>query len=130
MKEFVMSARIVPRVVAAMMLVIAGPTYAQDPADAVWQKFVQSLTPGTLVQMDLVDGSSIQGTILSTTDRDVVINPKTRVPVPPWTVGFSEIKSIELRKAGLSPGAKVAVGIGSGFVVFAVMMLVAVTAIY
>jgi hypothetical protein len=121
---------IVPGVVLAMMLSMAGPASAQEPVDDVWRRFVQSLKPGTLVQMDLVDGISLQGTILSVTDRNVVINPRTRVPVSPWTVGFSEIKSIELRKAGLSPGAKIAVGIGSAFVVMAITTLVAVAAVY
>jgi len=52
-----------------------------------------------------------------------VFSPKTRLPVEPWRIGYSEIRSIEEKtgRTGMRPGTKVLLGIGIGFGVMLVL---------
>jgi hypothetical protein len=114
--------------IAWLMLALAAPARAQDPQD--WRQLATSLRPGTRLELHLKDGSRMTGTLV-TQDADLlVVNPHTRIPVSPWRVTYSEIQSIDVRKReGLSPGAKVLIGLGTGAAAVFVGLLIAVAAI-
>jgi hypothetical protein len=43
----------------------------------------------------------------------MTVLPKTRLPVPVRELAFADVQSIETRKEGMSPGAKVLAGVGA-----------------
>jgi hypothetical protein len=47
-------------------------------------------------------------------DTDVLLLPKTRVPVPVQPVPYDAIQSLELHRPGMSGGKIAAIGIASG----------------
>lgn len=98
-----------------LMLAMAVPAAAQD-GGRDWRALASSLKPGTRIEVDLTDGTHVEGTVLAQEGDVFVFNPKTRRPVVPWRIAHSEIRAMELKQdgEGLRPGAKVLIGIGVG----------------
>ena len=100
---------------ALLVLLLAVPASAQNPARD-WTPLARSLAPGSRVELDLADGTHVEGTVLAHEGERFVFNPKTRLPVAPWRIDYSEIRSIDLKRQGdgMRPGTKVLLGIGIG----------------
>jgi hypothetical protein len=118
---------------AVLAVSIAVPAAAQQPSRD-WEQVAAALTPGTRVEVDLADGTHVQGTVLGQ-DQDgaaLVVSPKTRIPVEPWRIGYSEIRSIEQKgpREGMRPGTKVLLGIGIGLGVTMLLAGIAVATAY
>jgi hypothetical protein len=112
---------------------IAVPAAAQQPSRE-WEQVAAALRPGTRVEVDLADGTHLQGTVLGQ-DQDhaaLVVSPRTRIPVAPWRIGYSEIRSIEEKgpREGMRPGTKVLLGIGIGLGVTMLLAGIAVAMAY
>ena len=105
-------------VCAVLTVLVAVPAAAQQPSRD-WEQVAVALKPGTRVEVDLVDGTHVQGTVLGQDEgrAALVVSPRTRIPVEPWRIGYSEIRSIEEKslRDGMRPGTKVLLGIGIGF---------------
>jgi len=117
-------------VAVALAMALAAPAGAQTDQAATWRTFAANLRPGARVDVALADGTQVHGTVIATSDESLVVNPKTRIPVDPWTIGLSEIRSIEVRNKhdGLSPGAKVLIGVGAGTAAFFTVMVILLAA--
>ena len=106
------------RIISAVLIVIlsAGSLAAQEIfRDALlWQKMAAELHPGTSVQVRLKDRSRIRGMVVTTSDERFIIKPATRIAVPPVSINFADIESIEPWREGLTPGMKVLMGVGIG----------------
>ena len=114
--------------IAIMVLALAAPARAEQPRD--WQRLAATLQPGTRLEVHLTDGSHVDGTLVVQDAEVLVVNPRTRIPVAPWRVAYAEIQSIDVKQRdGLSPGAKVLVGLGVGAAAVFVGLLIAVAAI-
>jgi hypothetical protein len=118
---------------ATLAVSIAVPAAAQEPL-ADWEQVAAALKPGTRVEVDLADGTHVQGTVLGQ-DQDrgaLVVSPKTRIPVEPWRIGYSEIRSIEQKgpHEGMRPGTKVLLGIGIGLAVTMLLAGIAIATAY
>ena len=114
--------------IAVIVLALAAPTRAEQPRD--WQRLAATLQPGTRVEVHLTDGSHVDGTLVVQDAEVLVVNPRTRIPIAPWRVAYAEIQSIDVKHPdGLSPGAKVLVGLGVGAAAVFVGLLIAVAAI-
>ena len=123
-----MNARLVRGLTAAVLMVaIAVPARAQEAGD--WQRMAAAMKPGTRVELHLGDGTRVQGTFMFAEADVVVLNPRTRIPVAPWRVAYSEIRSMDVKKDGaLTPGTKVLIGIGTGAgVAFLTLLILAVS---
>ena len=97
--------------IAVLTMALAAPAGAQDAQD--WQRMVAELKAGTRIELYLEDGS-----------------PRTRIPVAPWRVAYSEIRSIDVKRDGaMSPGIKVLVGVGIGAGVAFLTLLILVASI-
>ena len=115
---------------ALLVLALAAPASAQD-ASRDWRTLASSLAPGTRIRLDLADGTHVEGTVLAHEGNRFVFNPKTRIPVAPWRIDYSEIRSLDVRKHdGLRPGTKVLIGVGVGFGVAMLLTAIAVAASY
>lgn len=98
-----------------LLLSFAMPASAQDAARD-WATLAASLAPGTRIELDLADGTHVDGTVLAQEEGRFVFNPKTRIPVDPWRVDYSEIRALDVKQRGegMRPGTKVLVGVGIG----------------
>jgi hypothetical protein len=110
---------IMTRSVLATVLVVAFATsslVAQQPVneEQSWRRLVAALEPAATVSVRLKDGQHIVGTILEHSNESLVLKPRTRIPVAARAIAFGDIDSIERKKVGWSPGAKVIFGIGVG----------------
>ena len=129
-----MTKQIHRRLACAMLLIsIAVPAAAQQPSRD-WEQVAAALKPGTRVEVDLADGTHVQGTVLGQ-DQDrgaLVVSPRTRIPVEPWRIGYSEIRSIEQKgpREGMRPGTKVLLGIGIGVGVTMLLAGIAIATAY
>lgn len=116
------------RLAAALLLLsLAIPASAQD-STCDWATLAAALAPGARVELDLADGTHVDGTVLAQEEGRFVFNPKTRIPVAPWRVEYSEIRSLEVKhgRDGMRPGNKVLMGVGIGVGTF--LLLAAILA--
>src|SRR6185436_18774871 len=107
------------RSIPATLLIIALTTSslgAQQADEArSWRALAAALEPAAMVSIRLKDGTRIVGTVLDHSDDSLVLKPRTRVPVAARAIAFTDIESIERKKIGWTPGAKVLLGVGVGF---------------
>jgi len=99
-----------------LVALIAAPAAgAQAPASRdsdVWRAIAERLQPGAPVDIHLKDGTRVQGQLVVVTAEAVSIKPRTRIAVPIRDIPLSRIDQIEARRPGMSPGAKVLIGVG------------------
>jgi hypothetical protein len=88
----------------------------------LWRTFAARLAPGSFVVVNLKNRRHLEGHIVQVASDSLTVLPKTRIAVPARTIAFSDVESIDARREGLSPGAKVLIGLGSagGFVLILV----------
>jgi hypothetical protein len=98
-------------------LLLASPVGAQQDAvnhQDVWGRFAERLGPGAFVTVHLKNGSHIKGHLIAVSADALQVKPKTRIAVPMRAVPLDAIESIEPKHEGMSPGSKVALGVGVG----------------
>ncbi|HET9011072.1 MAG TPA: hypothetical protein VFN38_04620 [Gemmatimonadaceae bacterium] len=120
------------RLAAALLLLsLAMPVSAQDTARD-WTTLAASLAPGARVELDLADGTHVDGTVLAQEEGRFVFNPKTRIPVAPWRVEYSEIRALDVKhgRDGMRPGNKVLLGAGIGVGTFLLLAAILVASAY
>lgn len=89
-----------------------GPVDARHVQDrAVLVEYVQRLTPGAAVRVQLVDGTSVRGVLMKATDASVILQQRTRVPEPAVEIAMADIASVTPDTGG---GASLARAIGAG----------------
>jgi hypothetical protein len=111
---------------ALLVLALVAPAAAQEPRD--FTELAASLQPGARVELHLTDGSRIEGTVLGQDAGLLIVNPHTRIQVAPWRIGYSEIRSLDVKplRDSMRPGTKVLLGIGIGFGVMMILAAIAV----
>jgi hypothetical protein len=122
------------RSIFAAVLVLALTTSSlsaqQQPNEAQsWRTLAAALEPAATVTIRLKDGKRVVGTVVEHSEQSLVLKPRTRVPVPARAIAFSEIESIERKKIGWSPGAKVLLGVGVSLGVLMLGTLIAYAAL-
>jgi hypothetical protein len=105
------------------VLLLTSSVGAQEEG-TIWHSFAAMLPPGTFLVVHLKDGTTVEGHLIQVADDGLRILPKTRLPVPVRDLEFRRIQSINPREEGMSPGAKVLLGVGIAGV--ATVMLLAV----
>ena len=105
-------------VTAAVLLLtlIASAASAQSP----WRRLAEQVPPGTPVKVRLVDGRRFSAVIVQARADDLLLQPRTRQPVPVQPVRYVDIASIERTEGngGLNAAKAVAIGAGVGGGVF------------
>jgi hypothetical protein len=103
------------RVMTALVLVMssaAGAT-AQTVAET-WRRFAERLEVGTELNVRLEDGRRVRATLVGVADDAVLLQPRTRVPVPVQAVAYEKIVSLEPAGKGIGAGKAVAIGAATG----------------
>ncbi len=101
---------------------------AAENEPAMWKAMVEKLESGAFVAVRLKDGSRKLGTIIRAGDEAFAFKARTRIPVPAYDIAYGDIATIERQSPPLSPGKKVAIGVGIGAGVFTILgFLIAAT---
>ena len=109
------------------LLMLPRPAHAQAVANAdIWRAFAEKLDAGKTLKIRLVSGKRFRATLLQVSAEGITVQPRTRVPVPPQVVTFTDVASLEVDTGkGASMAKAVAVGaaVAAG-TFFALMALV------
>jgi hypothetical protein len=116
-------------IVFLLVVALSAPAArAQDHADAgAWRAFAEKLPAGAFLAVHLADGSTVKGHFVRATPEKITVLPKKRLAVPVRELSFDDVQSIEIRREGMSPGAKVltAAGVAGGVLLVVVVSMLA-----
>ena len=79
--------------------------------------------------MRLNNGRRFRATLVGVRDSAMMVQPKTRIPVPIQAVPYDDVMQIERTRSGIGAGKAVAIGVAAGvgafFAVVALFMGIA-----
>jgi hypothetical protein len=105
-----------PIIIATVIVtVVALPAVAQSSDDAVaWRTLAQKLEGGVAVEMRLHDGHHFKATFIDARADAVMVQRKTRVPVPVEAIPYESIASLSrVDHAGMSAAKVTGIALGS-----------------
>ena len=118
--------------IVLMVTTLAAPgVSAQVSAEPeVWRAFAQRLEVGSRVEVNLDAGQRVVATLIEAGEVGLLVQPRTRVPVPVVRIAYDRIVSIERDKArGIGAGKAVAIGVASGVGAFLGTLLILIATI-
>ncbi len=80
----------------------------------VWRSFAERIEVGTELDVRLEDGRRLRATLVGVSSDAVLLQPKTRIPVPVQAVPYNAIVRLERTKRGVGAGKAVAIGVATG----------------
>ncbi len=115
-------------VVLIAALLIPGTVTAQGLTTDVWREFAGTIDVGSELNVRLADGTRFRATLIRVDDAALLLQPKTRVPVPVQAVPYEVIASLEKSKQrGTGVVKAIAIGAGVGAAAFWTMLAIALT---
>jgi hypothetical protein len=96
-----------------IVLMAAHSVTAQAPPE-IWRSFAERVDVGTELNVRLNDGRRLRATLVAVRSDAMLLQPKTRVPVPIQAVPYEEIVRLERTKPGIGAGKAVAIGVVTG----------------
>ena len=109
-----------------VVMLTVHPALAQvaDTAE-LWRAFAQSVEVGSSVKVRLDDGRKFTATLVQAQPAALLLQPKTRVPVPVQPVAYDSIVSMErVRNGGIGAGKAAAIGVATGVGAFFATLLI------
>jgi hypothetical protein len=104
-------------IVHVLVILMAAPSamaqQRHEPPE-VWRAFADKLESGAYVSVRLKNGAKVKGHVIQVAGDVLRVKPKTRIPVAIRDFDFADIASIDRQAEGMSPGAKVLMGVGIG----------------
>lgn len=98
---------------------------AQTPPE-IWKHFASQVELGTELNVRLNDGRQFKAIFVGIRDDAMLMQPKTRVPVPIQAVPYDDVLRMERTKAGMGAGKAIAIGAATGagafFGILAIML--------
>jgi hypothetical protein len=110
-----------------LIMVTAAGSSAQAAADT-WRSFAERVEVGTELNVRLTDGRRVRATLIGVRQDAVLLQPRTRVPVPVQAVSYNDIVRLERRGKGIGTGKAVAIGVATGVGALFGMMAILVAA--
>lgn len=101
---------------ALLVCLLASQAAAQTSSNPdVWRDVAAKIDVGSRVKVRLAGGERFTATLIQAAPADLVVQPRTRVPVPVQRVPYEAIVSLERDEArGMGAGKAVAIGVASG----------------
>ncbi len=109
-------------------LVMPAGVGAQAQPD-VWKSFASRIDVGVQLNVRLRNGQKFRATLIDAREDALLLQPKTRVPVPVQPVAYDAIVSLEQVKGGMGAGKAAAIGVATGVGGFFLMMLIILAAV-
>jgi hypothetical protein len=118
------------RVMTAVLLiaVLTAQTLSAQTATDIWRSFAERVGVGTELNVRLKDGRRVRATLVGTRTDAMLIQPKTRVPVPIQEVRYDDVLQLERTKPGIGAGKAVAIGVVTGVGAFFGILAIMVSA--
>ena len=114
-----------PVVAVALMLGLASPGFAQSP----WRTIAEQVPAGSVVKVRLASGQTFSAVLVRPEENSVLLQPRTRQPVPVQTVRYDAIVSMErVDGRGVGVGKAVAIGAAVGGAAFLGLLMAVVSA--
>jgi len=109
----------------AVALMLPTPAAAQATGD-IWRTFAQKLDTGSDVRVRLQNGQRFRATLIDARSDALVLQPRTRRPVPVQSVAYDAITSLERHdnrgsNVGKAIGIGAAVGAGTFLAILAIL---------
>jgi hypothetical protein len=114
-----------------LIITIATPSFAQTQAQGdIWRAFAQRVDVGTRVKLRLDDGQRVVATLIEANAEGLLVQPRTRVPVPVQRIAYERIASLERDEGrGIGAGKAIAIGVASGVGAFLGTLLILIATI-
>lgn len=97
-----------------LIVLMAGYSVAAQTSSELWRSFAEKVEVGTELTVRLNDGRHFRATLVGTRDTAMLVQPKTRIPVPIQAVPYEEVTRIERTRPGIGAGKAVAIGVATG----------------
>jgi hypothetical protein len=106
-------------------LVMPGLAAAQVPAD-VWRTVAAKIEVGSEMEVRLRNGQRFRATLVDAGADTVLLQPRTRVPVPVQAVPYAEIVLLQRRQesGGMGAAKAAAIGVATGAGTFFALLLI------
>ena len=101
----------------AITLMLAAPAQGQQLTSDVWRAFAQKLDAGSEVTVRLQNGQRFRATLIEARSDALVLQPRTRRPVPVQPVAYEAITSLERyenRGGGIGKAIAIGAAVGAG----------------
>lgn len=106
-------------------LMVASPLLAQtQDSAAIWRIFAEKVEVGTRIKVRLRDERPFTATLVDARPDALLLQPKTRLPVPVRPVAYVDIVSIERDKGRIGAGKAAAIGVASGAGAFVAILVI------
>jgi hypothetical protein len=114
-----------------VVMVSTQPALAQVSDTAgLWRAFAEKVEVGSSLKVRLHNGRTFTATLVQAQPGALLLQPKTRVPVPVQPVTYESIASIERAgNGGIGAGKAAAIGIATGVGAFLATLLIFIAAI-
>ena len=110
------------------VLVVPAGVGAQAQPD-VWKTFASRIDVGVQLNVRLRNGQKFRATLIDAREDVLLLQPRTRVPVPVQPVAYDAILALEQVKGGMGAGKAAAIGVATGVGGFFLTMLVILAAV-
>jgi hypothetical protein len=115
---------------AAFVIVMAvQQTAAAQALPEVWRGFAERLDVGTELNVRLSDGQHFRATLVGVRPDAMLLQPKTRVPVPVQPIPYEAIVRLERTRHGIGGGKAVAIGVATGVGAFFATLAITLAAV-
>ena len=116
--------------VVAMLSTQSAVAQVSD-APGLWRAFAEKVEVGSLLKVRLHDGQKFTATLVQAQPGALLLQPKTRVPLPVQPVAYESIASIErVRNGGIGAGKAAAIGVATGVGAFFATLLIFIAVAY
>lgn len=103
---------------------------AADTREAI-ADFARTLPAGSRVSVTLDSGQRIRGTLMKATAREIVVQPRTRVPEPPLEIPLDQVRAVEPEQpnsGGIGRAIAIGAAVGAGATLAVLMIFAALYA--
>ena len=116
--------------VVAMLSVQPVSAQVADTAE-LWRAFAEKVEVGSSLKVRLHDGRKFTATLVQAQPGALLLQPKTRVPVPVQPIAYDSIVSMErVRNGGIGAGKAAAIGVATGVGAFFATLLIFIAVAY
>jgi hypothetical protein len=98
----------------ALILFLAAHSVAAQTSSQIWRSFAEQIEVGTELNVRLNNGRRFRATLVGVRDNAMMVQPKTRIPVPIQAVPYEAVIRIERTRSGIGAGKAVAIGVAAG----------------
>jgi hypothetical protein len=91
----------------------AAPTTTSPDRDML-RSYLKKLPIGSRIRARLSGGDTVRGTLMDASDAGIVVQRRTRVPEPPFSIPIERISTVDIEAPGSSIGKAVAIGAAAG----------------